>query len=60
VASATPEELGELARGGLEAVVVKRGRGHVAERVRLVPRGADEPDPRMASVQDAKDRGIEP
>ena len=34
VESATPEAFGELARGGLEAVVVARGRGRVAERVR--------------------------
>jgi DNA invertase Pin-like site-specific DNA recombinase len=40
VASATPDELGELVRGGLEAIVVKRGRGRIEDRVRLVPKGA--------------------
>jgi DNA invertase Pin-like site-specific DNA recombinase len=48
---ATPEELGELARGGLEAIVVERGRGSLDGRVRLVPKGA----PGEAGVTAAKD-----
>jgi site-specific DNA recombinase len=51
VESATPEELGVLARGGLEAVVVKRGRGNLDARVQLVAKGA----PANGGVPSAKD-----
>lgn len=40
VDGATAEELGELTRGTLDAVVVARGRGALDDRVRLVSKGA--------------------
>ncbi len=59
VASASPAELGELARGGLEAIIVRAGRGSLEARVRLVPKGA--PDhARFAPTQDATDRRVKP
>ena len=43
------EELGDLLRGALEAVVVTKGRGALATRVRIVPKGAPD-DPGVASA----------
>jgi site-specific DNA recombinase len=58
IATATPEELGELARGGLVAIVVQPGRGSLDTRVRLVPKGAPT-EPRFASAQDSPDSSVE-
>jgi len=60
VESATPEEFGELARGGLEAVVVARGRGRVAERVRLVVRDDSPGEVGEPPAQDPQGGGVEP
>jgi hypothetical protein len=38
--SADAEELGELLRGVLEAVVVQRGRTPLAHRVKIIPKGS--------------------
>lgn len=58
IESATLEELGELARGGLEAIVVEKGRGRLDERVRLIPKGS-EPDSRVPGGEDAEEGGVE-
>jgi site-specific DNA recombinase len=39
---AEPGELGELLRAALDAVIVERGRGSIANRVRIIPRDAPE------------------
>jgi hypothetical protein len=39
---AEPDELGELFRAALDAVIVERGRGPIANRVRIIPRIAPE------------------
>jgi DNA invertase Pin-like site-specific DNA recombinase len=59
VLSATAEELGELARGGLEAVVVHRGRHPIRERVQIIPRGGSEADAWVPQAQDAPDGLVE-
>jgi hypothetical protein len=41
VESASREELGVLARGGLEAIIVQRGRGRLEDRLRIVLKGAE-------------------
>jgi DNA invertase Pin-like site-specific DNA recombinase len=60
VESATPEEFGELARGGLEAVVVGRGRGRVPERTRLVPRNDPPGELGAPTAEDPQSGGVEP
>jgi site-specific DNA recombinase len=54
VMSASLEELGELARGALDAIYVSRGRGNIERRVRLVVAGAPD-DLGMATPEDAED-----
>jgi site-specific DNA recombinase len=58
VESASHEELGVLARGGLEAVVVKRGRGRLEDRVRIIPKGV-EAEAGISAAENAKDGGVE-
>lgn len=38
--SLEPAELAEVLRGGLERVIVRKGRGRIGERVTVVPKGA--------------------
>lgn len=59
IAGATAEELGELARGGLDAVVVQRGRRPIRERVHVIPRGGSEADAWVPHAQDAPDGLVE-
>ena len=53
-------EVRAIARGGLEAVVVARGRGRVAERVRLVVRDDSPGDVGEPPAQDPQGGGVEP
>jgi site-specific DNA recombinase len=55
--SAELEELGELFRGALEAVVVEKGRVPLVKRVRIVPRGAPDEVWTPAS-EDAQSGGV--
>lgn len=49
-----PAELAEVLRAGLGAVVVARGRGPLAERVQVVPKGMD--GGAVTGAQDAQER----
>jgi site-specific DNA recombinase len=57
--SAELEELGELLRGALDAVVVDRGRGPIATRVRMSLRGSPE-EVWLPTTEDAQGGGVEP
>ena len=46
-----PAELAEVLRAGLDRIIIRRGRGPLAERVTVVPKGLDRPA--LASPQDA-------
>jgi site-specific DNA recombinase len=59
VESATVEEFGELARGGLAAIVVARGRGRIPERVRLVPTDDTPGNAGMAPTEDPQGGSVE-
>jgi DNA invertase Pin-like site-specific DNA recombinase len=59
LASAELDELGELLRGALEAVVVERGRRPIIERVRIVPRGGAPDEVWTPTPKDAKGGGVE-
>jgi hypothetical protein len=50
------EELGEVLAAGLDTVVVLRGRGPIAERCSVVPKGLDAGA--VAAAQDAQERGL--
>jgi DNA invertase Pin-like site-specific DNA recombinase len=50
------EELGEVLAAGLDTVVVLRGRGPIAERCSVVPKGLDAGA--AAAAQDAQERGL--
>jgi len=50
-ADLTPTELAEVLRAGLERIVVRRGRGPVADRVSVVAKGMN--SPALAGAQDA-------
>lgn len=58
VDDATPEELGVLARGGLDAVIVARGRGKLIDRLQIRLKGA-ETETWVPPPQDADDRSVE-